>query len=136
MIRNDRRPRGIRNNNPLNIRIGNVWLGEVKNPSDLEFEQFCEMKFGLRAGFVLLRRYIKHYKRTTIPEIIAAWAPSCENNTTRYVDNVAQLSGISPTQTIKYEDKETLVKLVSAMIVVENGMQVDEKVICEAYEIA
>mgnify|MGYP007032335315 CR=1 FL=1 len=37
-------PRGIRNNNPLNIRIGNVWLGEVQSPDDPEFEQFVSMK--------------------------------------------------------------------------------------------
>ena len=86
-------PRGIRNNNPLNIRIGNVWLGEVQNPTDPEFEQFVHIKYGLRAGFVLLRRYINHYHRNTVPMILAAWAPSSENNTIKYIDYVCQMGG-------------------------------------------
>ena len=68
-------PRGIRNNNPLNIRIGNVWLGEVPNPTDHEFEQLVSMFYGLRAGFILLRRYIRRYHLTTVPDIISRWAP-------------------------------------------------------------
>ena len=63
-------PRGIRNNNPLNIRIGNQWLGERANPNDPAFEQFVAMEYGIRAGFVLLRRYIRHYKRTTVAAIV------------------------------------------------------------------
>ena len=43
-------PRGIRNNNPLNIRIGNQWLGERANPNDPAFEQFVAMEYGIRAG--------------------------------------------------------------------------------------
>lgn len=55
-------PRGIRNNNPLNIKIGNNWLGEVTDPTDPIFEQFVSMKYGLRAAFIILRRYIRVYK--------------------------------------------------------------------------
>ena len=39
-------PRGIRNNNPLNIRIGNQWLGERPCPNDPSFEQFVSMECG------------------------------------------------------------------------------------------
>ena len=88
-------PRGIRNNNPLNIRIGNQWLGERANPNDPAFEQFVAMEYGIRAGFVLLRRYIRHYKRTTIAAIIEAWAPASENNTQRYIDMVIHSQAIS-----------------------------------------
>ena len=129
-------PRGLRNKNPLNIRIGNVWLGEVDNPTDPDFEQFKEMRFGLRAAFVLLRRYIRHYKRTNIASIVAAWAPSSENNTSRYIDAVSKLANIDPTAELKYEDKETMVKLVSAMIVVENGQGLDVNLVSAAYELA
>lgn len=130
-------PRGFRNNNPLNIRIGNVWLGEVLHPSDPNFEQFISMKYGLRAAFVLLRRYIWHYKRKTIAAIITAWSPSNENNTNRYIDMVSQLMGIAPDAPIDYSDKDTMVKLVQAMCVVENGRPLpDEKLIHQAYEMA
>ena len=126
-------PRGIRNNNPLNIRIGNVWLGEVPNPTDKEFEQFVSMFYGLRAGFILLRRYIRRYHLTTVPDIISRWAPSSENNTVKYIDTVCQLSGIAPDTQMKYEDEETLVNLVDAMILVECGQHVDRATIIKAY---
>ena len=126
-------PRGIRNNNPLNIRVGNVWLGEVPNPTDNEFEQFVSMFYGLRAGFILLRRYIRRYHFTTVPDIISRWAPGSENNTVKYIDTVCQLSGIAPDAQIKYEDEETLVNLVDAMILVECGQHVDRATIIKAY---
>lgn len=130
-------PRGFRNNNPLNIRIGNVWLGEVLHPSDPNFEQFISMKYGLRAAFVLLRRYIWHYKRQTIAAIISAWAPSNENDTNRYIDMVSQIMDIAPDAPIDYLDKDTMVKLVQAMCVVENGRPLtDETLIHQAYEMA
>ena len=126
-------PRGIRNNNPLNIRVGNVWLGEVPNPTDNEFEQFVSMFYGLRAGFILLRRYIRRYHLTTVPDIISRWAPGSENNTVKYIDTVCQLSGIAPDAQIDYGDEETLVNLVDAMILVECGQHVDRATIIKAY---
>lgn len=129
-------PRGIRNNNPLNIRVGNVWLGEVKNPTDPHFEQFNSMEYGLRAGFVLLRRYIRHYKRLTIEDIISSWAPSNENNTRAYIDTVVKVSGIPRTEVLHYRNKETMCKLVDAMCFVENGTHVSMEKISKGYDIA
>ena len=129
-------PRGIRNNNPLNIRVGNVWLGEVKNPTDPHFEQFYSMEYGLRAGFILLRRYIRHYKRQTIEDIISSWAPSNENNTKAYIDTVVKVSGIPSNRILHYSDKETICKLVDAMCFVENGAHVSMEKISKGYDIA
>ena len=129
-------PRGIRNNNPLNIRIGNVWLGEVREPNDPDFEQFISMFYGVRAGFVLMRRYIRHYKRTTIPAIISAWAPATENNTQRYIDNVSQLSGIPIDAQLDFNDEESMVALVDAMIVQECGRHVDRDILRKGYRAA
>ena len=129
-------PRGIRNNNPLNIRIGNVWLGEVRDPTDPDFEQFISMVYGVRAGFVLIRRYIRHYHRTTIPQVIAAWAPSSENNTTAYIDKVCQVSGIERDIRLKYEDEDQMVALIDAMILVECGQHIQEKIIRDGYKFA
>lgn len=129
-------PRGIRNNNPLNIRIGNVWLGEVRDPNDPDFEQFISMVYGVRAGFVLIRRYIRHYHRTTIPQVIAAWAPSNENNTTAYIDKVCQVSGIERDVQLKFEDENQMIALVDAMILVECGQHIQEKIIRDGYRFA
>jgi hypothetical protein len=72
-------PRGIRNNNPLNIRLvaKNRWQGRVppKHNSDGAFEQFHDPIMGLRAAAVLL---IAHYDRRhldTIRKLVAVWAP-------------------------------------------------------------
>lgn len=129
-------PRGLRNNNPLNIRIGNVWLGERQNPDDPDFEQFDQLEYGLRAGCVLLRRYIRHYHRDTIKSIIKAWAPASENNTENYIDIVSRQSGISPEQILKYEDKETICKIIDAMCFVECGQRVPIEKISKGYELA
>ena len=129
-------PRGIRNNNPLNIRIGNTWLGEEPEPTDPSFEQFVSMQYGVRAACVLLRRYIRHYKRTTIPAIIAAWAPASENNTETYVAYVCRYLSISPDMPIKYEDKDTICRLVQAMCLVENGQPISDDIISKGYDMA
>lgn len=129
-------PRGIRNNNPLNIRIGNVWLGEVANPTDPEFEQFVSMEYGLRAAFVLLRRYIRHYKRQTIADIIQTWAPASENHTQKYIDTVSRLMGIAPDVTLRFEDFDAMAQLVDAMACVECGQHIPMDKIHKAYFLA
>lgn len=129
-------PRGIRNNNPLNIRIGNTWLGEVPNPTDSEFEQFVSIRYGLRAAFVILRRYIRRYGRNTPAKIIRAWATAVENNTQRYIEVVCKRSLIAPDEVIDYADENTMVRLVKAMAFVECGVQLDDDVIGESYKLA
>lgn len=129
-------PRGIRNNNPLNIRIGNVWLGEVRNPTDPDFEQFISMEYGLRAAFVLLRRYINHYHRCNITEIISAWAPASENQTQKYIEHVSTQMGCAPDALVRFEDAVTMVRLVDAMAYHECGQHVPIDKIKRAYWMA
>lgn len=136
MVNRKTAPRGIRNNNPLNIRIGNVWLGEVQCPTDPDFEQFISMAYGIRAAFVLLRRYIKHYHRTTIPAVIAAWAPASENNVAAYCNTIYKLTGFSETTQLIFEDDAQMVNLVDAMIVHECGEHVSMDIIKRAYKMA
>lgn len=133
---NSKIPRGIRNNNPLNIRIGNSWLGEVKNPTDNEFEQFVHVCYGLRAGFILLKRYIDRYKLNTIEKIISRWAPHNENNTRSYINQVARGMNITPDTPLLYEDKNRMCALVYEMVYVENGQHIQMSEIVAAYRIA
>lgn len=133
---NSKIPRGIRNNNPLNIRIGNAWLGEVTHPTDNEFEQFVHISFGLRAGFILLKRYINRYKLNTIEKIISRWAPHNENNTRSYINQVARGMNIDPDTPLLYEDKNRMCALVYEMIYVENGQHIQMSEIVAAYRIA
>lgn len=129
-------PRGIRNNNPLNIRIGNTWLGEVAEPTETEFEQFVSMKYGLRAGFIILRRYIRRYKRDTVRKIIEAWAPSSENNTLEYIAVVCDRMHITSDTQVDYGDRDTMCALVQAMAYVEVGEVIPLQTIIDAYKIA
>lgn len=129
-------PRGIRNNNPLNIRIGNTWLGERANPTDPCFEEFVTIEYGLRAAFIILRRYIRRYHKNTVPLIVSTWAPANENNTQRYIDIVCDKMGIGPDTTIDYEDSTTMCRLVAAMAFVECGQPIDFKRVEKAYTMA
>lgn len=129
-------PRGIRNNNPLNIRIGNNWWGEVENQTDTQFEQFEKMEYGIRAAFIILRRYIEKYKRNTVAFIVSSWAPSSENDTMAYVKFVCVKAKIPAHYVINYENKDIMIRLVDAMIQYECGQKVNiEKIQC-AYDIA
>lgn len=130
------KPRGIRNNNPLNIRIGNVWLGEVKENTDGEFEQFTSMIYGLRAAIVLLRRYICHYHLSTIAQIVSRWAPSSENNTRLYINFVSERLGIANDVQIDFYDKVTICRLVEAMAYYECGSSIPIDAIEKAYDLS
>ena len=48
----------------------------------------------------------------------------------------SQLSGINPTEAIRYEDKSTMVSLVDAMIRVECGQPVERRTIIKGYDLA
>lgn len=132
----DKTPRGIRNNNPLNIRIGNAWLGEVAIPTDKEFEQFTSLRWGLRAGFLLLKRYINRYHLNSIRLIVSRWAPSSENNTEAYIKRVSTLTGFDADEVIAFDSKMHMCALVEAMCLVECGCSIDYNEIREAYELA
>lgn len=129
-------PRGFRNCNPLNIRIGNTWLGERDNPDETEFEQFVNISYGLRAGFIILRRYIRRYHLNTVQLIISRWAPRSENDTSAYVSTVCRETGLQPNQPIDFADQETMTRLVAAMCLVECGQPVDIAQIIKAYQMA
>lgn len=82
-------PRGIRNNNPANIvRAGYRWLGMCEVQSDDRFCQFTDIKFGVRAFFILARFYRKKYHIRSVYGFINRFAPSCENNVASYVDYI------------------------------------------------
>ena len=131
-------PRGIRNNNPLNIRIGNNWLGE-RNPAECDdpcFEQFISMEYGLRAAFCILRRYIRHYHRNSISKIVTSWAPSNENDTARYIDFVCMKVKCASDAEILFEDKPTMCAIVQAMAQYECGEVLKPAIIERSYNMA
>lgn len=133
-------PRGMRNNNPLNIRRGKTpWVGEVQyiervatdkcgneckvREYDRTFCQFAELKYGWRAAFYLLRKYIEKYKCNTIALIINRWAPPSENNTANYIALVCRYAGISRSEEVDFADYHVMRGIVEGMCVAENGAE-------------
>lgn len=118
-------PRGMRNNNPGNIRISSTaWKGKVPVASntDRAFEQFTAWVWGIRAMIKNLQSYQRDRGLNTLNQIISTWAPAADNNnTTAYVAAVSMDTGINPTQPLNLTDKNTMRKLVKAMAKVENG---------------
>jgi len=113
-------PRGLKNNNPLNIRHnGDLFQGEIHPSSDKAFKQFKTAAYGYRAAFVTLATYLIRDRRDTIEKIIRAWAPESENNTEKYIDAVEHLSGIKRNKVLTASSGEDYVKIVIAMSRVE-----------------
>lgn len=118
-------PRGVRNNNPLNIRYveRNKWKGRVARKSDKDFEEFRSMIYGYRAAFILLHRYMSLYNLHTILDIVSRWAPQSDgNDTIAYANTVSQKTGIPIQQEVTFTDWRAIVKIVRAMAEVENGV--------------
>ncbi len=116
-------PRGLRNNNPGNIRRNSdVFQGEVNPSRDKDFKQFKSMAYGYRAVFKILSNYHRVYKLTTIRKMISRWAPENENNTAAYVSLVSSYSGIGPDDLLNF-DREQMIRIVAGMSKVENGRE-------------
>lgn len=117
-------PRGLRNNNPLNIRIStDKFVGEVRPSQDKAFKQFDTMAHGYRAAFRVLRTYINNYKCDTIRKIVSRWAPKNENHTENYIKVVSERSGITADEPILADNREMMIRIVAAMSFVENGRE-------------
>ena len=119
-----KQPRGIRNNNPGNIRRnGDPWQGLAKDQTDREFFTFQSAVYGIRALARLLITYQDKYGLCTIEGIITRWAPVIENNTASYIQAVARNTGFSALQTLDMHRFEHLKPVVEAIIQHENGQQ-------------
>ncbi len=129
--------RGLRNDNPLNIRHGkSQWVGMRETQTDKSFVQFKSRVYGYRAAFKILHTYISKGK-DTIGKIIAKWAPSSDgNNTQSYINYVSSTTGINASHALRWEDKDDLVSIVQSMAHMESGIIEDRKLIEEAYDLA
>ena len=103
--------RGIRNNNPLNIRrTKSRWIGMKAEVTDQAFCEFTSLAYGFRAAFVLLRQYYVKYQLVTIDQIIHRWAPPSENYTAVYVKNVCKITGLSPDELLPHPDLQERIR--------------------------
>jgi len=114
-------PRGIRNNNPLNIRYNaaNDWQGQTG--SDGEYAIFESPEYGIRAAAKLMNNYVSRYGLRSVSAIINRWAPAVENNTSAYIQAVARKLNVGSDDVLLWPTQ--LKPLLAAMIHHENGMQ-------------
>ena len=127
-------PRGLRNNNPGNIRLTKgKWQGEIEG-TDKSFKTFKDIMWGYRAIFLLLDSYIsKGYD--TIRKIINRYAPPHENITSSYVKNVSKRAGIKPDKKISSKDIDIIKKIVQQISKSENGVEPNMNEILAGYEL-
>lgn len=118
-------PRGIRNNNPGNLIMTSIpWRGKVPNDANTDghFEQFYELKYGIRAKIKDLRSDItKKAGQDNLQGLINAYAPPHENDTQAYINFVVDRTWITPWEKLDAYDKEQMKKLVLAIAELENG---------------
>lgn len=114
-------PRGIRNNNPGNIKRSNSqWVGKVGN--DGTFEIFDTAENGIRAMGRLLRTYRNSYGLNTIRGIVTRWtageSSTIQNN---YVKHIVNKTGIA--EHLQLVSVSQYADVVEQMIFFENGQQ-------------
>lgn len=126
-------PRGIRNNNPGNLRrSADAWLGLARPDQMTDFQQresdffvFREPEWGMRAMISLLRTYKRKHGLATPRAIIARYAPSSDNNdVASYASALAAALGIGIDDPTNVEDPETAIRMIRAMIRHENGTKI------------
>jgi hypothetical protein len=113
--------RGMRNNNPGNIRLSaDKFRGEIPS-KDTAFKQFSTMEYGYRALIVTLQTYQSKHGCGTIRKMISRWAPDNENNTSAYMKHVSASTGYGLDEAIDMRKKDVAVKIARAISDVENA---------------
>lgn len=116
--------RGLRNNNPGNIKYSdnNAWDGKIEYAKNTDsgktYEQFVSMPYGIRASLKLLQNYIKD-GHATPAKIAKRWAEDAPG----YSKFIADYVGISQDTAILLNDSNTIKKMAMAIFKIETGRQ-------------
>lgn len=111
-------PRGYRNHNPGNIVVsGTQWQGKVPCANgETVHECFKNDYYGLRAMALTLRTYMTKHGLTTIRDIMLRFSEFEGAGPA-----VARISGIGIDQQLSNRDLTSMVSLMQAIVVQENG---------------
>lgn len=112
--------RGVRNNNPGNIRKSrDVWVGQTGN--DGSFVTFSTPAHGIRATGKNLLSYARQ-GYVTPEQIITRWAPpEDDNDTESYIKFVSDYLNVPRDTVLDLTDLDTLTRLSMAIMIQENG---------------
>jgi len=120
----DKAPRGIRNNNPGNIRrTGTDWQGLAERQTDPEYLRFRGPVWGIRAMARTLKTYRDRHGLQTVNGIIKRWAPKADSNpTAAYAQHIADRLGVAGNEPLAW-DAGQVRELIKGIIQFENGTQ-------------
>lgn len=112
-------PRGLRNNNPLNLEGGDT-------ATDGRFGQYPTMEAGVAANAKQLLINQDTHGLTTIAGQIGRWSPTSDptnasGSTANYIKSVSTEMGMGPNDKLDLHDPGTMGRMVTAMARVENG---------------
>lgn len=111
--------RGLRNNNPCNIKSSNnvKWDGQVG--SDGEFIIFESPEYGIRACAKILKNYQHEKGIDTLRGMVYRLGPPHENNTEKYVRDLSNIVKLDPDK--KFDVLKHLPEIIKGIIFLENG---------------
>jgi hypothetical protein len=113
-------PRGLRLNNPGNIRPGAGFFGEIGD--DGGYAEFDSDAAGIRAIQRLLKTYGNQYGINTLRGLANRYAPPSDNNPTdNYIEFLSQQTGIDPDEPINLAERGS--EIIPAIIGFEQGQQ-------------
>ena len=113
--------RGVRNNNPMNIKYSpsNDWEGQVGADDD-GFVIFATPQAGMRAGNIILGNYGSSHGIDTLEGIVNRFAPIEDNNdTASYMDFVSRGTGIGVNEEIDLGNAEIREDIARSMAAIE-----------------
>ena len=117
--------RGMRNNNPFNVRNSSnfQWKGQI-GVDDKGFCVFGSLSDGVRAG---VKNLVNGYfsKGLNIRQIIERYAPSHENNTENYISHVVRFGYFPDEYYVPFTDDDRLA-VCRAIVKMEVGFINDE----------
>lgn len=115
-------PKGFLLNNPFDIkRNGISWKGESTLQDDPTFLRFDLPVDGLRAGMKILLDYQEVHEIQTINGMINRFAPSSENDTVAYIDDVCSRIGVNRLEVFTVTIPDNLIRLAQAIVCHELG---------------
>lgn len=118
-------PRGIRNNNPGNLRPGPAWQGiaglDTEQP-DPPYLHFVDPEHGIRSLARTLMTYQERHGIHTLDGVFARWAPAGDrNDPERYAAQVAAVLGKAVGEDIDLHDADVLAAIAKAIVHQECG---------------
>lgn len=112
-------PRGIENNNPMNLefRTSIQWRGQIG--SDGRFAVFDTPLNGLRAGMINIHTKMVRDGLTSVRRIISRLSPAFENPTENFINFVSQRMGVGTDQPLTFANH--IIPMSKAIVTFENG---------------